>query len=526
MSRSHVVSSVAALLLAAAGVAGTPAGVRTCAALTGLRLSDTTITAAEEVAGPAFAPPDGPEIMDLPPFCRIAAVTKPAITFEVWLPLSSWNGKFQGVGNGGMAGTIGYGSMAAALRRGYATAGTDTGHVAQGSFDASWALGRPDLIADFGHRGLHLTTVNGKAITKAFYGKRPAHAYYVGCSKGGQQGLMEAQRYPDDYDGIIAGDPANNWTRFYAGAHLWYSLATTKDPASYIPASHVPLLTDAVNAACDDLDGVHDGVLNDPRACRFDPAVLTCQPGQDPETCFTAAQVKAVKDIWAGARTSAGELVYPGLAPGGEAGPGGWAAWVTGTAPSEGTHSRAADGFFKYMVFDDPDWDFRTFNYDTDVALAVRKVGPLLDAVDPNLERFRRHRAKLIVYHGWSDPDISPLNTIAYYESVAAAKQGKRTRDEALKNTQEFFRLFMVPGMQHCSGGPGASAFDMVSELETWVEKGVAPERVMASHSTNGVVDRTRPLCVYPKAAVYTGAGSTDDAANFECRTPGAGASR
>ncbi len=331
---------------------------------------------------------------------------------------------------------------------------------------------------------------------------------------------MEAQRYPEDYDGIIAGDPANNWTRFYAGGHLWYWLATTKDPASYIPASKVPLLTDAVNAACDTLDGVKDGVLEDPRACKFDPATLACRPGQEPASCFTPPQVRAVQDIWHGARSSKGEVIYPGLAPGGEAGPGGWASWVTGAAPSTATHAQAADGFFKNMVFDDLTWDYRTFNYDTDVKRALDKVGPLLDAVDTNLEPLKRRGGKLLVYHGWSDPDISPLNTIRYYEDVVSKIQGQRSREEGLRATSEFFRLFMVPGMQHCSGGPGATTFDMVTALEDWVERGKAPEVIPASR-TNGAGVRTRPLCLYPLVATYTGKGSTEDAANFVCAATG-----
>jgi feruloyl esterase len=524
-SSSHLVPlAVAGAVVAAVGIAaaGRQAGARqqACASLTALRLPDTTIASAQEVPGPSFTPPGGNAINTLPAFCRVAGITKPAINFEVWLPIAAWNGKFQGVGNGGMAGTISYGAMATALRRGYAVASTDTGHVAKGSFDASWALGRPDLIADFGHRALHLTTDNGKKITQEFYARPPEHSYYVGCSKGGQQGMMEAQRYPADYDGIIAGDPAGNWTRFYAGGHLWYWLATTRDPASYIPASKVPLLADAVNAACDARDGVNDGVLNDPRECAFDPGVLACKPAQDPATCLTGPQIKAVKDIWAGAHNSAGELIYPGLARGGEAGPGGWAAWTTGTAPSTGTHAQAADGFFKYMVFDNPKWDFRTFDYDKDVPVAIAKVGPSLDATDTNLKPLKDRGAKLITYHGWSDPDISPFDTIAYYENVMSTMNPGRAREGALKGTQEFFRLFMVPGMQHCSGGPGASSFDMLTALENWVEKGTAPATVLASHSTNGAVDWTRPLCVYPAVAVHKGSGSTGDAANFECRVP------
>jgi feruloyl esterase len=305
--------------------------------------------------------------------------------------------------NGGTAGVISYSAMRLALDRGYATASTDTGHVSSGSFDSSWALNRPDLIADFGHRGLHVMTVNGKDISRAFYGKGADYSYYVGCSKGGQQGLMEAQRYPDDYDGIIAGDPANNWTRFYAGSHLWYSIATLKDPESYIPASKTQILGDAVTAACDALDGIKDGVLDDPRRCKFDPAVLTCKQGQDPATCFTPKQVKAIKDIWSGVRTSDGTLVHRPLVPGGEAGPGGWAAWTTGSAPFTGLHWQAADGFFRFMVFSDPNRNVLNFDYDKDLAFALQKVGPVLDANDPDLRPFERRGGKMIVYHGFSD---------------------------------------------------------------------------------------------------------------------------
>jgi len=394
-------------------------------------------------------------------------------------------------------------------------AATDTGHVG-GSTDSSWALGHPELVTDFGYRGLHLTTVNGKAITNAFYSRQPDRSYYVGCSKGGQQGLMEAQRFPEDYDGLIAGDPANNWTRFYAGGHLWYALATLKDPESYVPAAKVPLITNAVNAACDRLDGVADGVLEDPRACHFDPGTLTCKAGQDPATCFTPKQVQAVRDIWAGPKNTKGESIYPGLVPGGEAGAGGWTSWMTGSAPMQGSHYAYADGFFKFVVFQNPNWDFRTFNYDTDVPVALQKVSAVLDATDPNLEPLRARGGKLIVYHGWSDPDISPLNSIAYYDQVVARSGG-------LASAQNFFRLYMVPGMQHCTGGPGATSFDMLTALEQWVEHGSAPQRVVASHMTNGAADRTHPLCPYPQQAVWNGTGNPNDAASYACAVRAAG---
>jgi feruloyl esterase len=519
---------VAALAAAAAALVALPAAAKkpaekkpvACAELVGARLhlEDTVIERAELLPAGANPAPVGTIAV---PICRVVGVTQPAVRFEVWLPSENWNGKFQLVGNGGTAGVISYAAMRNALTRGYATASTDTGHVSSGSFDSTWALGRPDLVADFGHRGTHVTAVNGKAITRAYYGERPKYSYYVGCSKGGQQGLMEAQRYPEDFDGLIAGDPANNWTRFYAGAHLWYSMATLKDPESYIPASKTAILGNATRAACDAIDGIVDGVIDDPRKCKFDPAVLACQAGQDPATCFTPKQVKAIKDIWSGVRGPDGEVVHPPLVPGAEDGPGGWAAWTTGAAPFTGLHWLAADGFFKYMVFENPGYDPMTFNFGSDLLFALHQVGPSLDAVDPDLRKLQRRGSKLIVYHGWSDPDISALNSIDYFDSVVSFMSRRHEdRDDARKRVNDFFRLFMVPGMQHCSGGPGPNTFDMLTALENWVEKGKAPESVVASHLTAGVVDRTRPLCVYPKVAVYTGSGSTDDAANFKCRMP------
>ena len=362
--------------------------------------------------------------------------------------------------------------------------------------------------------------MNAKAITAAHYGRPAAYSYYVGCSKGGQQGLMEAQRYPEDYDGLIAGNPAHDWTSFYAGAHLWYSQATLADPRSYIPAAKLPLLGAAVNAACDALDGIEDGVLDDPRACDFDPAELTCAAGQDPATCFTPQQVEAVRAIWAGAANAAGERIYPGLVPGGEAAPGGWDRWVSGREPFTSLHWLAAEGFFRNLVFDDLDWDFRAFDYDEDLAFALEKVGAALDAVDPDLRPLRDRGGKLIVYHGWSDADISPLSSIEYYESVLSVVGDGRGRAAALADTREFFRLFMAPGMGHCAGGPGPNRFDALAALERWVEAGEAPDRMVASRMTGSAVDRTRPLCPYPEVARWNGAGSTDDAANFACVAP------
>ena len=532
LASSHVVLFACA---AAAGACGggtvgmvekstdPPSAGWSCEELTALDLPDTTITLAELVPAGLFLPPGGADPIEVPSSCRVVGVTTPAVNFEVWLP-DDWNGKYQGVGNGGMAGTILYERMPPALARGYATASTDTGHTAgDGAFDASWAAGHPELIEDFGHRALHVTTVNGKAITAAFYGEPPRYAYYTGCSKGGQQGLMEAQRYPDDFDGLVAGNPANDWTGLYAGAHLWFSLATLDDPESYLPADKLPLLEEAVNHACDALDGVEDGVLNDPRRCDFDPAVLTCAAGDDPATCLTPKQVTAVEALWSGVKDSSGDLVYPGLVPGGEAAPGGWSRWVTGNEAFGSIHWRAGEGFFKHMVFEDPEWDFRTFDYDTDLAFAIEKLGPVLDANDPDLRALRDRGGKLLVYHGWSDADISPLATIDYYQRVVSELTDGEADATGLAEVQEFFRLFMVPGMGHCRGGPGPDQFDALSALEAWVEDGVAPDQIVASKVEDGEVVRSRPLCPFPQVAEWTGSGSTDDAANFVCAAGNSG---
>lgn len=521
--------AVAAAAIAACGTGGGATETTTgagepmaCVNIAALALPATTITLAEIVPAGPFTPPGASRPLELPTFCRIAATTDPAINFEVWLPTEGWNGKFHTSGNGGMAGVISYTAMASALERGYAAASTDTGHVRPGTggFDASWALNRPDLIEDFGHRSMHLTAVHGKAITEAFYGNAPSYAYYVGCSKGGQQGMMEAQRYPDDFDGLVVGDPAHAWTSFYSSAHLWYALATLDNPNSYIPPEKVAILGDAVTSACDSIDGIEDGVLDDPRKCHFDPSALVCTTGQDENTCLTTAQVQAIKDIWTGPKNAAGEVLYPGLVPGGEASPGGWSSWVTGREAYAGTHFLAAEDFMRYMVFDDPEWNFRTWDYDRDLPIALAKTSDALDADDPDLRPLRDGGGKLLVYHGWSDADISPIGTIDYYEEVMSVVGNGQNRSEALDSTQEFFRLFMVPGMGHCRGGPGPDRFDALTALERWVEQDVPPEQMVAAKLEEGEVMRTRPLCPYPQVAQWDGIGSTNDAASFACAAP------
>jgi feruloyl esterase len=531
MQRTHIVlvsgfpivAAVAALVARPAAAPLIPPATITaaqCSALKNAVLPETAIESATDVAGPSFTPPGSATLENLPAFCRLVAITKPAVRFEVWLPMSTWNGKFQGVGNGGTAGIISYGALATGIRRGYATASTDTGHVSKDSADSSWALGRPDLVADFGYRGLHVMTENGKKLVAKLYETAPKYSYYVGCSKGGQQGLMEAQRFPADYDGLVAGAPAQNATRSYLAGHLWPALATEQDPESYLPAAKVPLLARAVTAACDAIDGITDGVLDDPRTCRFDPASIVCKAGQDPATCLTPQQAVAVKKIYTGATNSKGERIYSPFMPGAESGAGAWERYVTGDGPHDGRHFRLADGFLKYVVFQDPNYDYRTFNYDTDLPMALKKIAPMLDAMDPDLRPLQQRGGKLIVYHGWNDPSIPALNSVEYYESVISTLSKGANRQTALAATQAFYRLFLVPGMQHCSGGPGTDTFDMLAALENWVEDGRAPASIPATHRTAGRVDRSRPLCPYPQVALYSGSGSTDDAVNFSCRMP------
>jgi Tannase and feruloyl esterase len=495
---------------------GNPAA--TCEGLAALALPHTKITSAQNVAAGAFAPASlvalrgMPPASELPAFCRVAAKIKPTldsdIGIEVWMPASGWNGKFVSVGNGGWAGQIPYQLMALALTRGYAAAGTDTGHEGD-MVDAGFAVGHPERMIDFGYRAVHEMTVKAKAVIEAFYGKGPRHSYWDGCSTGGKQGLTEAQRFPYDYDGIIAGAPANFFTHLVASG-IWNAQAL-----SNIPREKHAMIHKAVLEACDSLDGVQDGLLEDPTRCHFDPKLLLCKQADGPD-CLTPAQVEAVSKIYAGARNPrTREQIFPGLEPGSEPG---WAFFFP--SPTSGPPISAS--YFKYLL-ENPQWDFRTLNFDTDVALADKRHKVILNAMDLNLKAFVA-RGKLILYHGWRDPAIAPLNTVNYYNSVVATLGGREA-------TERSVRLFMIPGLYHC--GAGVWLFDAIGALDKWVEQGQAPDRIIASHFSNpgfnvyvdispwssafGKVDRTRPLCPYPQIAKYTGHGSTDDAANFVC---------
>jgi feruloyl esterase len=427
--------------------------------------------------------------------CRVSATLRPTsdsqIQMELWMP-SAWTGKLLAHGNGGWSGSINAATLEAAAGRGYAAAMSDTGH--QGG-SASFALGHPEKLIDFGYRSSHEMTVAAKTIATAFYGSAPGKSYWTGCSAGGRQAMMEAQRYPSDFDGIVAGAPGLNWTGRALEA-VWVAQAVHRDESSYIPREKYALIHEAALGACDAMDGVKDGVIENPEQCRFDPVQLECKLEGDPN-CLTPAQVEAARKIYASRTdTQLHRLIVPGLARGSELG------WATMGGPQP---LGLGLDLFRYAVFKDPQWDYHTFRFDEDVRRTWEAEGGILNALDTNLKPFFDRGGKLIQYHGWSDPQIPPGFSVDYYRSVLKAL-GEAT-------VRQSYRLFMVPGMAHCGGGEGTSTFDMLSALEDWVERGKAPDHVAASRPS-----RTRPLCPFPQVAVYSGKGSTDEAANFACK--------
>ena len=510
-SRNSVVGVVfLGVVLAILTFSGSPAIAASCESLKSLSQPNTTITSAQNVAAGEFLPPaaGGPATgaspySKLPAFCRVAATLRPSsdsdIKIEVWLPVSGWNGKLQSVGNGGWAGVISYAALARGLADSYATVSTDTGHTGN---TGSFALGHPEKMIDFGYRSVHEMTVAAKAIIAAYYGSGPRISYWNGCSTGGRQGLTEAQRYPADYDAIIAGAPAINRMHIYVWS-LWVAQAAQESESGYIPPSKYAMIHKAVVEACDAVDGLKDGLIGDPRRCRFDPKELLCK-GADGPSCLTSQQVEVARRIYSAVKNSrTGQEIYPGLEPGSEMG------WGIHAGPEP--LSYATDGF-KYVVFSNPDWDFRRLNLDSDVAHADKVDNGTTSAMNPNLKEFLAHGGKLLMYHGWSDPQVSPVNTVNYYTSVLKTMGTAATADS--------IRLFMLPGMGHCGGGDGPNTFDAMGTLAQWFEKGQAPNQMIASHSSNGVADRTRPICAYPQVAAYRGSGSIDDAANFACKAP------
>jgi len=499
--RSGVVAAILVVLHRPAPTAT----ARACDDLSKLALPHATITLAQSVEAGGFTPPgaNGRETRALPAFCRVAATLAPStdsdIKIEVWLPASGWNGKYQAVGNGAFSGAIGYAAMSSALARGYATSSTDTGHAGGG---ASFALGHPEKVIDFGWRAVHEMTDVSKAFIAAYYASAPKFSYWNGCSAGGRQAMMEAQRFPADFDGIIAGSPGLDWTGRAASAVRIASALERDEPARLLQPQR-ELLHRAVITACDVLDGVKDGVLENPARCTFDPAVLQCK-GADTAGCLTASQVNTARAIYASPDNPKTHRQITGLLPGSELGwtDLGWTASARATGLDQ----------FRYIVFGDPAWTIQQFNFDRDIVRAEDVDAGALNALDANLAPFIDRGGRMIQYHGWSDPQISPASSTQYYTRVLE----RLGRESAVRTA---YRLFMAPGMGHCSGGEGPNTFDAIGALEQWVEQGKAPDRIVASHATGGRVDRTRPLCPFPQVAVYTGAGSIDDASSFGCRT-------
>jgi feruloyl esterase len=491
-----------------------PAFAGNCESLATLHLPHTTITRAETVAEGTFIPPEGKPLPDLPAFCRVTATTRPSpdsdILVEIWMPQSDWNQRLEGTGNGGFAGKISYGALAEGLKRGYAVANTDMGMATPAGANAGIFVNRPERWTDWGYRATHEMTLLAKQVLRAYYAQDARRAYFVGCSTGGEQALMESQRYPDDYDGIVAGAAANNRTGVHVSI-LWNFAANERAPASYLPAAARSLLSQAVTNACDALDGAKDGVINDPLKCHFDPATLECKnAGQ--ENCLTASQVETAKQIYAGpVNPRTGQSLYPGLPRGSEFG------W-DGLDPNPGGKPPYAPIF--QWVFG-PQWDWRHFDFDHDDTAYTQKLAGMVNATSPDIDAFRIHGHKLLMYHGWSDWLVAPGESINYYNSVltrdTSVRPGKP--DAALDQS---FRLFMVPGMAHCAGGPGATHFDALSAVVDWVERGVAPDRIITSKlpaaEIGAAANTQRPLCPYPRVAQYQGSGSTNDASSFVCK--------
>ncbi|MEO8483876.1 MAG: tannase/feruloyl esterase family alpha/beta hydrolase [Acidobacteriota bacterium] len=487
----------------------TSATVASCESLAALTIPDVQVTAATALpSGPLSVGRGG---MNVPAMCRVQAVATPTpdshIAIEIWMPpAGAWNGKLLGTYNGGFSGAIGYAAMVAAVNRGYAAVGTDTGHTGD---QTDFGVGHPEKITDWSHRAIHVMTDVAKVVVRSHQGRLPDRSYFSGCSTGGQQALSEAQRYPADYDGIVAGDPGNNRLHLIYG-FLW-SWLVTHDAAgqTILPTSKLPAIAAASMAACDAADGIRDGIIDDPRACRFDPASMACK-GDDGPGCLTPKQIDAVKKVYDGPKNPrTGAQIFPGWARGSEQG---WGSYITN--PREPVRL----GLLKDWAFHDPNWDMRSFDWDRDVAF-VDAALPSVSAMATNLSAFKARGGKLVMYTGLADPVVPPQDVINYYERVTAAMGGRA-------QTAAFFRFFPTPGMAHCNGGVGPNTFDALGTLEKWVEQGEAPRLIVATHTAGQQIDRSRPLCAYPQKARYKGTGSTDTAASFACADDGGGPRR
>ena len=502
------------LFLGVAAAAGSAHAATSCEDLAKVALPHTEVTSATLVPAGGFTPPAGPGgggnpnanrvYASLPAFCRVKATSRPTpesdIKIEVWLPAAGWNGRLQAVGNGGFSSYLQYNALAGAVAQGYAGTANNTG---QDTNNADFSIGHPGRIPDWGSRAVHESVVNGKALATASYGVKPAYSYWNSCSTGGRQGLVAAEYYPEDFDGLAVGDPANPMTRLQANS-IYINLALNKDEASFITPEKWAAISKVVMDSCDSKDGLKDGLINNPMACNFKVETLQCK-GADNVSCLTAPQIVAYRKILTGSvNPRTGEHLYPGYPFGTAMLPGP----VAGKNPDG-----SAPATFK-MLFQDKDWDYHTFDFDKDTGRAAKLGNNTIDAVDEKkLAKLFARGGKLFMYHGWVDPAITPLISVDYYNKAVAANGGKAQADSSI-------RLFLVPGMAHCGGGYGPNTFDKMEVISNWVEHGKAPDKIIASRVENDKVVRTRPLCPYPAVAKYKGAGSVDDAANFACVAP------
>jgi feruloyl esterase len=495
MHRTALLAFALALRASVAAGAGTP-----CEKLTELTIPDVRIIAAS-ITEPGSLHASSP--VTVPRMCRVVAVATPTpqsyINLEVWIPANEqWNGKLLGTPNGGFGGSVPYAAMAAGAMRGYATVGTDTGHSGD---QMEFGRNNPEKIVDWAYRSIHVMTTTAKLIVRNHRGRLPQRSYFNGCSTGGHQALSEAQRFPADYDGIVAGAPGNNRKRLIYG-FLWsWRALHTEDGKPRLMPDHLNLVARQAVAACDRLDGLHDGLIDDPRRCDFDPGVLLCK-GAATDACLTSDQIEAVRTVYRGAsRPKSGEQIFVGWPRGSEAG---WRQYLL--APPEPMRL----GLFKDFGFHDPNWDWRTFDWDRDIDYLDAQL-PHLDATSVDLRAFQARGGKIIMYAGWADPVVPAADTINYFEAVARDMGG-------LAAVQDFFRLWLVPGMGHCGGEVSLDSFAALTALEQWVEEGRRPQGLISEQRLKDRIVRTRPLCAYPEVARHSGAGNSDDAGNFTCR--------
>ncbi|NOT64202.1 MAG: tannase/feruloyl esterase family alpha/beta hydrolase [Acidobacteria bacterium] len=460
-----------------------------------------------------------PAANDVPAHCRVRGLIQPEIQFEVSLP-AAWNRRFYMFGNGGYAGEAleaanRAGQRHNGLRRGFVTAQTNTGHEAAGEPLGAFAMHRQKLL-DYAFRSLHTTAETGKRLATAYYGTRPIRSYFEGCSTGGRQALMLAQRFPEDFDGIVAGAPVLN----FSGTMVSYARMVQAFKAAPIPYAKLKPLAERIYAQCDEQDGLKDGLIDDPRRCRFCPScdLPKCADGTDNAAkpdCFTEAQMETLEKVY-GDVTSNGQRYFPGWPLGAEvAGPNGrsgWDNWIVNEQALPTIWQNFGQAFFRYLAFPEknPSYELTSFDFDKDLK-RLDWIHSVLDATDPDLSGFKKRGGKLLMYFGWADPALNARMGVEYYESVMTT-MGATTTD--------FFRLFMVPGMFHCQGGVGCSSFDKLTPVMQWVEKSTAPDRLIGSRIVNGKTDRTRPLCPYPQVAKYNGSGDSDKAENFSCVKP------